>query len=202
MTRRQHDTQCRRSAVDVPRVSPLTSNAHIRRPKVNKNLVIELATYIAVPFLMCVASPILGKWIDTIYFPYPNVLAISIPVIVLGVLLLIGGATLGVWTIYLLKTIGQGTPNPTLPPKVFVVRGPYRFSRNPMALGGLLIMLGEAALYYSPSLLGLAIMYGLVIYWYIVLFEEPVLRARFGKPYADYLERVPRFFSSPLKWHR
>lgn len=63
-------------------------------------------------------------------------------------------------------------------------------------------MLGEAVLYYSPSLLGLAILYGIIIYFNAMLIEEPELKRRFGSPYLDYLKQVPRFFPTPFKGHR
>jgi protein-S-isoprenylcysteine O-methyltransferase Ste14 len=107
---------------------------------------------------------LLGKYLDSFYFDFPHIFTKSIPLIILGTISLLCGTILAVYTIFLFKTIGQGTPNPKLPPKKFVVVGPYRFSRNPMAFGGLLILLGEAAIYYSPSLLGIALLYGLVIY--------------------------------------
>ena len=69
-----------------------------------------------------------------------------------------------------------------------------------MSLGGLLILLGEAAIYFSPSLLELATLYGVVVYFNAMFIEEPELRTRFGEPYTDYLERVPRFFPNPWKW--
>ncbi len=166
----------------------------------NKNKIIEVATYIVVPLVMWVVSPLLGKFLDSFYFNHPYTFTKSIPVIIAGTITLLCGTALVAWTIFLFKTIGQGTPNPKLPPKTFVVNGPYRFSRNPMALGGLLILLGESAIYYSPSLLGIAILYGVIIYFNAMFVEEPELKKRFGKPYADYLEQVPRFFPNPLKW--
>ena len=168
----------------------------------SKDRVIELATYIGVALLMWVVSPLLGKSLDSLYFHYPNALADSIPIILTGALFILCGTSLVAWTIFLFKTRGQGTPNPNLPPKVFVVSGPYRFSRNPMALGGLLVLLGEAAIYYSPSLLGIAIVFGVVVYFNAMFVEEPALRKRFGEPYREYLERVPRFFPNPWTWRR
>ena len=129
-------------------------------------------------------------------------LAYSILIILLGACVTLLGTILAAWTIFLFKTKGQGTPNPKLPPKLFVISGPYRISRNPMALGGLLILLGEAVVYYSPSLLGIAILYGVIVYLNAKSVEEPELRKRFGEPYDDYLKRVPRFFPNPWKWSK
>ena len=167
-----------------------------------KELIIELATYTIVFLVIWVGSPLLGKYIDSFFFDYPNTVANSISVILLGTFLILCGTTLAFWTIFLFKTKGQGTPNPKLPPKVFIVSGPYRASRNPMALGGVLILLGEAAIYYSPSFSEIAILYGVIIYLNAMFIEEPELKERFGEPYIDYLGRVPRFFPNPWKWYK
>ena len=167
-----------------------------------RDRIIELATYIVVPVLMWVVTPLLGKYLDSFYFHDPGTFAKSTSIIVLGTLVILCGTALVAWTIFLFKSIGQGTPNPRLPPKVFVVSGPYGFSRNPMALGGLLILLGEAAIYYSPSLLGLAVLYGVIVYFNAMLVEEPELTSRFGHAYVDYLARVPRFFPNPWKRYK
>jgi protein-S-isoprenylcysteine O-methyltransferase Ste14 len=169
---------------------------------VSKNKIIELATYIIVFLAIWVISPLLGKFIDSFYFRYPNILADSITLILLGVFIILLGIVLVVWTIFLFKTEGQGTPTPKLPPKELVVSGPYKFSRNPMALGGLLTLMGEAVIYYSPSIMGIAFLYGIIIYCNAMFMEEPELRERFGKPYEDYLRQVPRFFPNPWKRYK
>jgi len=168
----------------------------------NRDTAIELSTYIRVGLAIWLLVPLLAKFIDSLYFHYPKVLVDSIPLLVLGICVTLLGAVLAFWTIYLFKTKGQGTPNPTLPPKVFITSGPYRISRNPMALGGLLILVGEAVVYNSPSLLGFAIAYGVIIYLYIMRVEESQLRERFGEPYDDYFKRVPRFFPNPWKRYK
>jgi protein-S-isoprenylcysteine O-methyltransferase Ste14 len=165
----------------------------------NKEKTMEVATYIIVPLAMWVVSPLVGKFLDSFYFDFSEIITSSMPLIIVGATTLLCGTILAVWTIYLFKTVGQGTPNPKLPPKTFVVSGPYRYSRNPMALGGLLILLGEAAIYYSPSLLGIAMLYGVIIYFNAMFVEEPELKERFGVPYTDYLKQVPRFFPNPWK---
>ena len=115
--------------------------------------------------------------------------------------ILIGSIIVG-WTIYLFKVKGKGTPNPKLPPKTLIVIGPYKYSRNPMALGGFLTLIGQAGMYYSPSLGGIAILFGIIIYFNAMFVEEPELRKRFGEPYEAYLKQVPRFFPHPSKVYR
>jgi protein-S-isoprenylcysteine O-methyltransferase Ste14 len=78
-------------------------------------------------------------------------------VLILGSIITVIGVILVFWTIIHFKTKGQGTPNPKLPPKKLIIGGPYEYSRNPVALGGLLILLSESAIYHSPSLLGISI---------------------------------------------
>jgi protein-S-isoprenylcysteine O-methyltransferase Ste14 len=162
----------------------------------------EVATYIIVFLLIWVISPLLGKFIDSFFFDYPKIFADSPLIILAGILLILPGSILTGWTIYLFKVEGQGTPNPMLPPKRLIVTGPYRFSRNPMAGGGLLTLLGEALVYYSPSLSVIAITYGLIVYLNAIFVEEPELRKRFGTPYEEYLEKVPRFFPNPFKFYK
>src|SRR5438132_93883 len=66
--------------------------------------------------------------------------------IAVGALLLLAGLTLVVATVRLFATEGKGTLAPWDPPRRMVVRGPYRYVRNPMISGVLTILLGEAAL--------------------------------------------------------
>ena len=69
-----------------------------------------------------------------------------------------------------------------------------------MGLGGWLTLLGQAALYYSPSLLLISVLFAIIIYFNAMFVEEPELRKRFGQPYEDYKKRVPRFIPNP--WRR
>jgi protein-S-isoprenylcysteine O-methyltransferase Ste14 len=160
---------------------------------------IEIATYITVLFAVLVILPLLARWLDSFYVQSHPVFATSPTLLIFGILVTLLGWGLGIWTIYLFKTIGQGTPNPTLPPKQLVTSGPYTYIRNPMALGGFYLLLGEAALYASPSLVGIAILYLVILYCYVRWVEEPILVRRFGKPYRKYLQTVPRFFPNPFR---
>ena len=165
----------------------------------SKNRVIEFATYLIVAFAIWVASPLLAKWLDSLYFNYPKTLADTPLLLLAGMCCISLGTGLVIWTIILFKTEGEGTPNPRLPPSNFVVSGPYKHCRNPMGLGGWLTLLGQAALYYSPALLGISILFAIIIYFNAMFMEEPELRKRFGQPYVDYLKRVARFFPAPWR---
>jgi protein-S-isoprenylcysteine O-methyltransferase Ste14 len=166
--------------------------------QITKENVVGLITVVVVQAVIWVLAPLLGKYIDSFYFHYPHVLADSIFILVIGVCIILIGALLGAWTVVLFKVKGKGTPNPGSPPKELIVTGPYKFSRNPMVMGGLLILTGESIFYYSPSTFGLAVLFILSLYLYIRYVEEPELKKRFGQPYDDYLKRVPRFI--PVLW--
>lgn len=88
---------------------------------------------------------------------------------------------------------GRGTPFPLDPPRIFVSRGPYRFTRNPMywAMGS--VLLGQAVLRSSGS----ALLYfaAVVLLWilFVRLHEEPELTRLFGSSYERYCAQVPRW---------
>jgi protein-S-isoprenylcysteine O-methyltransferase Ste14 len=156
--------------------------------------VIEMATYFMVFLAMWVISPWIGKLLDRLYYPYSGLFSNSTPILLAGGIVATFGFGLVLWTIVVFKTQGKGTPNPKLPPTELVISGPYQYSRNPMALGGFLFLLGEAGIYQSLSLAIIAGLFIVILYFNAVYIEEPELRKRFGQPYESYCEVVPRFF--------
>lgn len=88
---------------------------------------------------------------------------------------------------------GQGTPAPILPPKKIVTKGYYRQSRNPMYLGYLLIFLGMFLFFGHFLLLAYFLATFVVLHLYVVYFEEPILKKKFGKNYQKYLKKTPRW---------
>lgn len=124
----------------------------------------------AFPFFRAIASPVAD-------FDYV--------LIGLGVLLILVAAGLFKWR----KT----TVNPFGEPAVVVREGVYRFSRNPMYLGMLLILLGFGV--WLGNMLALLLAPGFVwvmTRWYI-LREEQLLESRFGEEYRIYRRQVRRW---------
>jgi protein-S-isoprenylcysteine O-methyltransferase Ste14 len=124
-----------------------------------------------------------------------NLLTIGI-----GVLLICLGLSLMVHTIYLFIQIGKGTLAPWDPTQNLVVRGFYRYMRNPMITGVLFVLLGEAVGLGSTALLIWFIFALLVNAIYLPLSEEPGLEKRFGQDYHIYKENVPRWIPRPTPW--
>jgi protein-S-isoprenylcysteine O-methyltransferase Ste14 len=95
---------------------------------------------------------------------------------------------------------GLGTPAPVMPPKRLVVTGLYRYGRNPMYVAVLAIILGQALLLGRRRLLVYAAVVWVVVHLFVRLYEEPVLRARFGADYAAYCATVRRWWPRLHPW--
>lgn len=93
--------------------------------------------------------------------------------------------------------VGGGTHAPFDPPRRLVLRGLYRRVRNPMYLIYLTIILGEALLFGSPWLLVYAGAFFALAHAYVVRWEEPKLRERFGAAWVDYEGSVSRWWPGP-----
>jgi protein-S-isoprenylcysteine O-methyltransferase Ste14 len=117
-----------------------------------------------------------------------------------GLVLLAIGVVLFVTSLRRFATEGDGTLAPWDPPRRLVVRGPYRYVRNPMISGVVFVLLGEAAVLLSRALLEWALLFLAINAVYIPLVEEPMLRQRFGREYDEYRRRVPRLVPRATPW--
>lgn len=110
-----------------------------------------------------------------------------------------GAALLGVGAVVVLETTarfalqGRGTPAPFAPPQRFVARGSYRLTRNPMYVGVLALIAGQALLLGREVLLLWAGAAAVMFHLFVVLHEEPDLRKRFGTEYEAYCAEVGRW---------
>lgn len=112
---------------------------------------------------------------------------------------MLAGAGLAIWSFLALTLFGDGTPNPLVPTAHLVESGPFRYSRNPLMLGGWLCGAGLACLLRSPSLLGLV---GIVVVagvLYVRWIEEPGLLSHFGEGWRHYATRTPRWLNWCLR---
>jgi protein-S-isoprenylcysteine O-methyltransferase Ste14 len=110
-----------------------------------------------------------------------------------GILPILIGALIYLWCAWDFTFTGRGTPAPIDPPKKLVVRGLYRYVRNPMYVGVLSILSGEVLLFASWTLLEYAAIVFIFFFIFIVFYEEPMLRKKFGDPYRRYCIAVPRW---------
>jgi protein-S-isoprenylcysteine O-methyltransferase Ste14 len=107
-------------------------------------------------------------------------------------LIIIGGAGL-LWCIWEFFSKGRGTLAIVDPPKYLVVEGLYRYVRNPMYVSVMTILLGEAIFFMSRPVLIEAGVFIVLANLFVVGYEEPVLRRRFGESYESYSQTVGRW---------
>ncbi len=105
---------------------------------------------------------------------------------------LIGSLTV-LWCFWAFTFKGRGTPDPTDPPKELVVTGPYRYVRNPIYVGVVFIFLGHFLWLGYWALLIYPALAFIGVHFFVILYEEPTLKRRFGTSYEEYLKSVPRW---------
>lgn len=119
----------------------------------------------------------------------------STPTRWVAILTILVGVCVYAWCVYDFASYGRGTPAPIDAPKKLVVRGLYRYTRNPMYVGVITVVLGWAMLFRSATLL----LYGAVLatcfHGFVVLYEEPHLEWLFGEDYRQYCKRVGRWLT-------
>jgi protein-S-isoprenylcysteine O-methyltransferase Ste14 len=103
------------------------------------------------------------------------------------------GAAIYAWCVWDFATFGRGTPAPIDAPKRVVVRGLYRFTRNPMYVGVLTVIVGLAVLHRSLPVAAYAAVVATGFHLFVLLYEEPHLRRLFGAEYDAYCVRVGRW---------
>ena len=145
---------------------------------------------ILVPGTVAVAIPqLLAKW-----RPHPQLPIRERTGRVVGNLCLVVGTAVYVRTTVQFGTEGGGTPSPTDEPEELVTGGLYSYSRNPMYVGVLLIILGQALRQRSVSMLWWGAGMWLGFHNRVIGYEEPHLAAKHGEAYEQYRKRVPRWF--------
>jgi protein-S-isoprenylcysteine O-methyltransferase Ste14 len=109
-----------------------------------------------------------------------------------GIVLMFAGGVLGLACVGTFAARGKGTPAPFDAPREFVAVGPYRYVRNPMYIGGLLLLAGFGLYDRSISILLMALTLLLLVHLLVVFYEEPTLRKSFGATYENYCRTTAR----------
>jgi protein-S-isoprenylcysteine O-methyltransferase Ste14 len=112
----------------------------------------------------------------------------------LGLLPLALGGFLAIWSSVTFSAKGSGTTIPFEPTQNLIIEGPYRYIRNPMMLGTLIVVAGLTLLLASCMLLIFLCMHIVVDTLYVAKVEEKEMEIRFGQAYLDYKARVPSCF--------
>lgn len=119
---------------------------------------------------------------------------------VVGVVLIVAGLAVLLQAFARFALDGLGTPAPVAPPRRLVVRGAYRYVRNPMYVATAAVIAGEGLLLARPVLLIAAAVYCIALGVFARLKEEPLLRERFGEEYEAYRRAVPAWVPRVRPW--
>jgi protein-S-isoprenylcysteine O-methyltransferase Ste14 len=110
-----------------------------------------------------------------------------------GSIVILVGLTIMTLCISSFIRIGKGTLAPWSPTKKLVIKGLYRYVRNPMILGVFIVLLGEALALKSQNILLWAASFFVINTIYFIVYEEPDLEDRFGDEYREYKKHVSRW---------
>jgi protein-S-isoprenylcysteine O-methyltransferase Ste14 len=150
--------------------------------------------WIIVPFVIIIGSCTLDPWLSLPRFVCGRLNTI------IGLLFIGAGWLFANWTVKVQFSLGGGTPIPLMATQKLVVKRPYTYCRNPMALGTTIFYFGIATWLGSLSALGLGLIYPIGISIYIKRIEEKELEERFGSEYSEYKKKTP--FLIPRFWKR
>jgi protein-S-isoprenylcysteine O-methyltransferase Ste14 len=148
-----------------------------------------IGTALAFPFGPGVI-PVLIPWLITHWQPgSPYPLAVR----AIGLVLIVAGGIVTVWTFVNFVTEGRGTPWPSYPPtsRHVMVGGPYKYVRNPLYVGFILAIFGEALWLSRPVLfiyLGALIVFLIA---FVHFWEEFTMAKRYGAEFEAYCKQVP-----------
>jgi protein-S-isoprenylcysteine O-methyltransferase Ste14 len=161
----------------------------------------HLLSIAILPFTMAVVIPV---WIARRSGVTPAVgqSAGELAIQLAGLVVLVVGLVLFSASLRRFATEGDGTLAPWDPPRRLVIRGPYRFVRNPMISGLIFVLFGEALLLLSRDHAMWAATFLVINLIYIPLVEEPMMEARFGEDYREYCRHVGRIVPSRNRYSR
>jgi protein-S-isoprenylcysteine O-methyltransferase Ste14 len=103
------------------------------------------------------------------------------------------GAGIMVWCFRDFTIEGHGTPAPIDPPHELIASGLYRYVRNPMYVAGLITLAGWILWSPSPTMIVTTFLFFIATHLFVIFYEEPTLKRKFGSGYEQYLKSVPRW---------
>lgn len=142
-----------------------------------------LAAFLVLPGVVAFAIPwmLVAPGTPTRGFTAAGAAVVAVGVVILG------------WCVRDFYVLGRGTLAPWDPPKRLVVLGLYRYSRNPMYVGVLVIVSGWALGFQSWSLAAYAVCLAVAFHLRVILNEEPFLARTHGTEWDQYRARVSRW---------
>jgi protein-S-isoprenylcysteine O-methyltransferase Ste14 len=120
---------------------------------------------------------------------------------IMGVLLMAVGAVILIEAFLRFALQGMGTPAPIFPTRHLVVRGSYRYVRNPMYVAVVSLILGQGFFFGDIRVLIYGLCAWLVSHLFVLIYEEPTLRRSFPGDYEGFTTHVPRWIPRLTPWH-
>ncbi|HEY6349688.1 MAG TPA: isoprenylcysteine carboxylmethyltransferase family protein [Candidatus Angelobacter sp.] len=121
---------------------------------------------------------------------------------VVGIVMMAAGLPLLLDSFARFAIQGLGTPAPVAPPQHLVVTGLYRYVRNPMYVAVSSLIFGQGLLFGSVRVLEYGAAVWLGFFLFVLLYEEPALRRKFGADYREFCAGVPRWIPRLKPWRR
>jgi protein-S-isoprenylcysteine O-methyltransferase Ste14 len=137
------------------------------------------------PFLLVVNSAEIDR---SLHLPRFNAGLVNS---IVGLLFVLVGFFLALWSIQTQMTIGMGTPVPMMPTQRLVVKGPFTYCRNPMTLGIFIAYVGISVWMGSLSAIVIILILIGILLIYVKLVEEKELEIRFRFEYLEYKQNTP-----------
>lgn len=155
-----------------------------------KQVLIMLRSIIYVPLFI-----LLFRWIALSVQVFDPKMRITLPLwtIPVGYIFMTIGGMLVLICVIVFIIRGKGTPAVFDPPTAFVATGPYAYVRNPMYIGGFILLVGFGLYLNSLSVLILSVLLIGLFHLFVVFVEEPNLERLFGQSYVDYKKNIRRW---------
>ncbi len=122
------------------------------------------------------------------------------PIRALGALLVLAGIPVLLESFARFALQGVGTPAPVFPTLHLVVKGFYRYVRNPIYLAAVSVILGQGMILGNVNLLAYGALVWLAFHLFVLAYEEPTLRKTFGAEYDAFCANVPRWVPRLTPW--
>jgi protein-S-isoprenylcysteine O-methyltransferase Ste14 len=151
--------------------------------------------FFAVP---CTVAGWVPWWISRWQFQHP--FFGFMPFRIVGAILILAGIPPLLDSFVRFALEGVGTPAPVFPTKQLVVSGWYRYVRNPMYVAVASLIFGQALLFANVTVAEYGAIVWLFFHLFVLLYEEPTLRATYGEQYDRFRANVPRWIPRLTPW--
>ncbi|MFO8036327.1 MAG: isoprenylcysteine carboxylmethyltransferase family protein [Anaerolineales bacterium] len=140
---------------------------------------------VLIPYVLIILSPIIDQRLGLSPIP------VGIGIMSIGAIFILVGLAFALWSILSQLLCARGTPLPMMATKKLLDFGPFKYCRNPMSFGTILIYLGIAVIVGSWSALILSGAFAGLLIIYLKAIEERELEVRFGEEYLKYKKETP-----------